>query len=113
MGKVIVDLSVSLDGFIAGPDDGRDAPLGRGGMALVDWMSRGEPLEGADRRLRPVAPSRPIVEEWLRESGAGLSGRRTFDIAGGWADGHPIDVPIFVVTHGRRLRGAGARRSAS
>ena len=41
----------------------------------------------------------PVVQEWMTAGGAMLSGRRTFDIAGGWADGHPIDLPIFVVTH--------------
>jgi dihydrofolate reductase len=35
----------------------------------------------------------------MTASGAGISGRRTFDIANGWKDGHPIDAPIFVVTH--------------
>jgi dihydrofolate reductase len=99
MGTVIVDLSVSLDGFIAGAGDGMSSPLGRGGDALFAWMAAGEPIPGADPRLAPPAASRPIVEEWLADAGAGLSGRRTFDIARGWADGHPIDAPIFVVTH--------------
>jgi dihydrofolate reductase len=99
MGTVIVDLSVSLDGFIAGAGDGMSSPLGRGGEALFAWMAAGDPLPGVDARLAPPEASRPIVEEWLSEAGAGLSGRRTFDIAGGWADGHPIDYPIFVVTH--------------
>ena len=46
MGAVAVDLSVSLDGFIAGPDDGPDLPLGRGGERLFTWMS-------ATRRATP------------------------------------------------------------
>ena len=99
MGTVIVDLSVSLDGFIAGVGDGMSSPLGRGGDALFRWMTAGSSTVGADPRLRPVEGSRAIVEEWLATAGAGLAGRRTFDIAGGWADGHPIDAPIFVVTH--------------
>ena len=99
MGTVIVDLSVSLDGFIAGAGDGPSSPLGNGGEALFAWMAAGDPIPGVDARLAPPAASRPIIDEWLAEAGAGLSGRRTFDIAGGWADGHPIDAPIFVVTH--------------
>lgn len=99
MGSVIVDLSVSLDGFIAGAGDGMTSPLGRGGQALFAWMAAGDPLPGFDGRLAPPEASRPIVAEWVTEAGAGLSGRRTFDIAGGWAEGHPIDAPIFVVTH--------------
>lgn len=99
MGTVIVDLSMSLDGYIAGAGDGMSSPLGRGGEALFAWMAAGDPLPGVDARLAPPLASRPIVEEWTAGAGALLSGRRTFDIAGGWADGHPIDAPIFVVTH--------------
>jgi dihydrofolate reductase len=100
MGTVIVDLSVSLDGYIAGPDDGgAGGPLGRGGEALFAWMAAGPPENEVDPRIRPPDASMPIVEEWMSGAGAMISGRRTFDIAGGWADGHPIDAPIFVVTH--------------
>ena len=99
MGKVVVDLSVSLDGFVAGADDGLELPLGRGGERLFAWMAAGEPMEGVDTRLSVPAASRVVVEEWLRETGAMVFGRRTFDIARGWADGHPIDAPIFVTTH--------------
>lgn len=99
MGVVIVDLSVSLDGFIAGADDGLDRPLGRGGEALFSWMSAGPKANQVEARLRPPDASQPIVDEWVRAGGAIISGRRTFDIAHGWKDGHPIDVPIFVVTH--------------
>jgi hypothetical protein len=41
MGRVVVDLTVSLDGFIAGSDDGPDLPLGRGGERLFTWMNAG------------------------------------------------------------------------
>ena len=99
MGTVLVDLSISLDGFIAGPDDGPDRPLGRGGEALFAWMNAGPDANRVERRLAPPDRSRVVVDEWMTNSGAILSGRRTFDIAGGWKDGHPIDVPIFVVTH--------------
>ncbi|MFD9735917.1 dihydrofolate reductase family protein [Umezawaea sp. NPDC059074] len=99
MGSVIVDLSISLDGFIAGPGDGLESPLGRGGEGLFAWMSAGPEGNQVERRLRPPDASKPVVDEWMSEGGAIISGRRTFDIAGGWADGHPIDVPIFVLTH--------------
>jgi dihydrofolate reductase len=100
VGTVIVDLSVSLDGYVAGPGDGAaGGPLGRGGEALFTWMGAGPPENEVERRLRPPDGSMPVVREWRSGGGAIISGRRTFDIAGGWADGHPIDVPIFVVTH--------------
>lgn len=99
MGKVVVDLSVSLDGFVAGRDDGPELPLGRGGEALFAWMSAGPESNRVERRLNPPDASKVVVDEWMTECGAMISGRRTFDIANGWANGHPIDVPIFVVTH--------------
>lgn len=99
MGKVMVSLSVSLDGFIAGPDDGQEHPLGVGGERLFAWMSGGPERNRTDPRIAPPDASLPVVEAWSAECGAIVSGRRTFDIAGGWKDGHPIDVPIFVVTH--------------
>lgn len=99
MGKVIVDLSVSLDGFIAGGGDGPGEPLGRGGGALFEWMTAGPAVNRMESRLCPPDESRVVVQEWMSDCGAGISGRRTFDIAGGWKGGHPIDVPIFVLTH--------------
>jgi dihydrofolate reductase len=100
VGTVIVDLSISLDGYVAGPDDGgAGGPLGRGGEAIFTWMGAGPPENEVERRLRPPDASMPVVEEWMNAGGAMISGRRTFDIAGGWADGHPVELPIFVVTH--------------
>lgn len=99
MGNVVVDLTVSLDGFIAGSDDGPGLPLGRGGERLFAWMSAGPESNRVEKRLAPPDASKVVVDEWMTESGAIISGRRTFDIANGWKDGHPIDVPIFVVTH--------------
>jgi dihydrofolate reductase len=98
MGTVIADLSVSLDGFIAGPDDGAEYPLGRGGEGLFAWMNASE-ANRVHPYLAPPDASKVIVDEWMTKSGALISGRRTFDIAGGWKDGHPVDAPIFVVTH--------------
>jgi dihydrofolate reductase len=99
MGKVVVGLSMSLDGYIAGPDDGPEHPLGRGGERLFAWMSAGPEANRIDQWMAPPDASVPVVEAWSAECGAIVSGRRTFDIANGWKDGHPVDVPIFVVTH--------------
>jgi len=95
---VIADLSVSLDGFIAGANDGPSNPLGDGGEGLFAWMNASE-ANRVHRYLAPPDASKAIVEEWMTLSGAIISGRRTFDIAGGWKEGHPVDAPIFVVTH--------------
>ncbi|MEP6527142.1 MAG: hypothetical protein ABJA86_08250 [Nocardioidaceae bacterium] len=85
MGKVVVDLT--------------DLPLGRGGERLFTWMTAGPESNRVENRLTPPDASKVVVDEWMTDCGAIISGRRTFDIANGWKDGHPIDVPIFVVTH--------------
>jgi dihydrofolate reductase len=110
MGTVIVDLSMSLDGFIAGSDDGADLPLGRGGERLFTWMNAGPESNRVESRLAPPDESKVVVDEWMTASGAGISGRRTFDIANGWKDGHPIDAPIFVVTHAAPTEGEWSPR---
>lgn len=91
MGITFVALTMSLDGFIAGPDDGMAHPLGVGGAPLFEWMG--------GRELSVPAASQPVVDGWVASAGAMISGRRTFDIAHGWKDGHPIDAPIVVLTH--------------
>ncbi len=110
MGKVVVDLTVSLDGFVAGADDGPDLPLGRGGERLFTWMTAGPESNRAENRLMPPDASKVVVDEWMSDCGAIISGRRTFDIANGWKGGHPIDVPIFVVTHQAPMHGEWSPR---
>jgi dihydrofolate reductase len=110
MGKVVVDLTVSLDGYIAGKDDGPGLPLGRGGERLFTWMSAGPESNRLEHRLAPPDASKVVVEEWMTQSGAIISGRRTFDIANGWKEGHPVDVPIFVVTHKAPAQGEWSPR---
>jgi dihydrofolate reductase len=99
MATTLVALSVSLDGFIAGSDDGPELPLGRGGERLFTWMNAGPESNRINRWLVPPDASVPIVRSWSTDCGAILSGRRTFDIANGWSGGHPVDVPIIVLTH--------------
>ncbi len=99
MGIIVVDLSISLDGFIAGANDGPANPLGDGGEALFEWMNAGPERNRVNEWLCPPDASKRIIEDWNAEAGAMISGRRTFDIANGWKDGHPIDVPNFVLTH--------------
>jgi dihydrofolate reductase len=97
MGNVVIGQSMSLDGFIAGPNDGRGNPLGDGGDKLFEWMSAGTERVGPDDRFKPPARSRTVLEEMF-ECGAIITGRRTFDIANGWGGHHPV-APFFLLTH--------------
>ncbi len=98
MGKVVVDLSMSLDGFVAGPNDGPANPLGDGGSRLFDWWTAGDERIGSDDRFKPPARSHEVVAEMF-DCGAIITGRRTFDIAGGWGGHHPVGAPFFLLTH--------------
>src|SRR6266849_1729984 len=110
MAKVIVVLSMSLDGFIAGANDGSDQPLGRGGMRLFDWYFDGDtPIreyQAAAARSVSVPPfklsrsSAEVFEELIESGGAAVTGRRTYDIADAWGGNGPMPgLPLFVVTH--------------
>jgi len=96
MSDVTCDLAVSVDGFVAGPRQSVDDPIGVGGMRLHEWHF--DP-QGEDRR---------IVEEWQRGVGAYVMGRNMFgpgrgewdlDWTGWWGEEPPYGVPVFVLTH--------------
>jgi dihydrofolate reductase len=95
MGKLISDISVSLDGYIAGPNDRPEAPLGEGGEVLHEWYFR-EQL-GPDGR--PTRAFDEAMDQVRTSTGALLMGRRSYDIAEGWGDEPPFHMPIFVLTH--------------
>src|SRR3954467_12413464 len=83
-----LDMTMSVDGYVAGPDDGPDAPMGRGGVRLFNWRAR---------RMDP-GPSGEVYAETMA-SRALISGRRTFELAGRWGGDHHDGVPIHVLTH--------------
>ena len=102
MGKVATGLSMSLDGFIAGPNDGPEAPLGEGGERLFAWYSSGDTeyrLPGTEMVFKVSPQSAELLREVDRTVGAFVTGRRTFDITNGWGGRPPLGVPTFVVTH--------------
>jgi dihydrofolate reductase len=101
MANVIVALSMSLDGFIAGPNDGPERPLGEGGERLFDWYTSGDTdfvMPNGKMTVKPAPESAAYMREMYETVGALVSGRRTFDIANGWGGQHPLNVPVFVLT---------------
>ena len=102
MGKVSMGLSMSLDGFIAGPNDGPERPLGEGGERIFAWYSGGDTeyrLPGTELVFVVSPQSAQLLREAHGKMGAFVTGRRTFDIANGWDGRPPLGVPTFVVTH--------------
>ncbi|MHA6626566.1 dihydrofolate reductase family protein [Pseudonocardia sichuanensis] len=88
MATIRLDMTISLDGYVAGPDDRPDAPLGTGGFRLFNWL---------DRRDDP-GPSGQVYAEAMATR-AIVSGRRTYELAGRWNGDHHDGVPILVLTH--------------
>ena len=102
MGKVITELSVSLDGFVAGPNDAPERPLGEGGERLFQWYYSGDtdfPLPGTDMVFKISRASAEVLREEWDAIGAMVAGRRMFDIANAWQGNPPGGGPCFVVTH--------------
>src|ERR671936_423547 len=98
MAKTIVSLATSLDGFIAGPNDGPDNPLGDGGMRLFDWYFDGDTqsrfYQAARERGVPLPDfklsraSAAVFDEAVESAGAIVTGRRTYEIdTGGGGNG--------------------------
>ena len=114
MPKVTADITMSVDGFVAGPDQTLEEPLGAGGEQLHEWAlrlaawRRPHGLEGGEDDV-----DSELVEESLAASGAVVMGRRMFSGGAGpwaddpnangwWGDDPPFGVPVFVLTHHER-----------
>jgi dihydrofolate reductase len=96
MSATVLYMSMSLDGFIAGPNEGPDNGLGDGGHRLHEWFwtdaddDRGVPG-------RPAGINGQVFDE-IMATGAVVAGRRTFEPAGGWGGDHHSGVPIFILS---------------
>ncbi|WP_328990519.1 dihydrofolate reductase family protein [Kribbella sp. NBC_01245] len=88
MATIRLYMTMSLDGFVAGPEDSADAPMGVGGFRLFNWL---------DQRFDP-GPSGQVYSEAMATR-AFISGRRTYELADHWQGDHHDGVPIFVLTH--------------
>ena len=85
MCATVLYMSMSLDGFIAGPNEGPDNPLGDGGHRLHEWAMTGGDLD-LEAASRSGGVNGQVVEEFM-STGAVVAGRRTFEPAGGWGGG--------------------------
>jgi dihydrofolate reductase len=103
MGKVRFEITMSLDGFIAGPNDGPELGLGEGGEQLHQWVfdlaswRKPHGLAGGETNV-----DSEVLDETVKATGAVIVGRRMFDNARGWGDEPPFHVPVFVLTHESR-----------
>ena len=98
MTATVLYMSMTLDGFIAGPNEGPGNGLGDGGQRLHDWAfpgAEGGDFAAAEERL--TGANRQIWDEMMA-TGAVVAGRGTFEPAGGWDGDHHNGVPIFILS---------------
>jgi len=98
MTKVLAGITMSVDGYVAGPGDGPGKGLGEGGERLHYWVCGG-PWEYDG----PLGEATGEDAAWLKEAmgrlGAVVSGRWTYEAADHWGDENPWNLPVFIVTH--------------
>lgn len=113
MARLTFDITMSLDGFIAGPNPSPDEPLGEGGQRLHEWvyrLSKWRERHGLDGGT--TGPDDEVLEESLGTAGAVVMGRGMFGGGDGpwgddpwegwWGDDPPFRMPVFVLTHHAR-----------
>jgi dihydrofolate reductase len=93
----VLYMSMSLDGFIAGPNEGPGNGLGDGGHRLHEWVRLGADADREAISDRLAGVNREVVDEFMA-TGAVVAGRGTFEPAGGWAGDHHDGVPIFILS---------------
>ncbi|MGP3984482.1 dihydrofolate reductase family protein [Streptomyces sp. KR80] len=109
MSSITCQISMSLDGFVAGPNQSVENPLGEGGERLHEWVistaswREQHGLKGGDR-----TPDSEVVDEVVRDVGAYIMGRKMFGggegpwdetWTGWWGENPPFHAPVFVLTH--------------
>ena len=101
MTKVTAAITTSVDGYVAGPDDGPGNGLGDGGERLHYWVFGGPWTYAEEPRGEPTGEDAAWLSEVMAQLGAVVSGRWTYEAAGHWGGENPWDVPVFIVTHRR------------
>ena len=109
MTSITCHISISLDGFVAGPNQSMENPIGEGGMRLHEWAfataawREQQGLDGGERNA-----DSEVVDDVVRNVGAYVMGRRMFGGGDGpwdetwkgwWGDVPPFHAPVFVLTH--------------
>ena len=100
MTKVLAGITTSVDGYVAGPDDGPGKGLGEGGERLHYWVFGGPwTYETEDQLGEATGEDAAWLEETIARIGAVVAGRWTYEAANHWGGENPWGIPVFIVTH--------------
>jgi dihydrofolate reductase len=99
MTKVLSGITMSVDGYIAGPDDVPGQGLGEGGERLHYWVFGGPWTYAEEPRGEATGEDAAWLAEAMARIGAVVSGRWTYEAARHWGDENPWGIPVFIVTH--------------
>jgi dihydrofolate reductase len=99
MTKVVATITTSVDGYVAGPNDGPGKGLGEGGERLHYWVFGGPWTYAEEPRGEATGEDAAFLEEGMSRGGAVVAGRSTYEAARHWGDENPFGVPMFIVTH--------------
>lgn len=99
MTKVAAGITTSLDGYIAGPNDGPGRGLGDGGERLHYWVFGGPWSYEEEPSGEPTGADREFLDGGEARVGAIIGGRNTYDAAEAWGGQNPFGAPFFIVTH--------------
>jgi len=108
MTRVNAGITISLDGYIVGPNDGPGRGLGEGGERLHYWVFGGPWSYGEDVKGEATGPDKEVLDHAFSTVGAVIGGRGTYDAADAWGGSNPWGMPFFIVTHRPEDQPAGA-----
>lgn len=97
--EVIAGITMSIDGFITGPNDGPGRGLGDGGERLHYWVFGGPWTYGQGARGEATGVDKEYLDASRRRVGAVIGGRNTYEAAEAWGGENPFGVPFFILTH--------------
>ena len=99
MTKIIAAITMSLDGYITGPNDGPEKGLGEGGERLHYWVFGGPWSYEKEPKGQPEGEDAAYLNEMTARGGAIVVGRTMYEAADHWGGKNPFGMPVFVVTH--------------
>ena len=99
MSKVTAAITISVDGYAAGPNDGPGNGLGDGGERLHYWVFGGPWTYDEEPRGEPTGEDAAWLSETIGRAGAVVGGRTTYEACRHWGDKNPFGLPFFIVTH--------------